>query len=379
MREKGGNAGRIIRWVFGHSAQREPCQLIDAGLAVLMRAAVALAAVLIAAASSAADRLPGLGVDAGATTVSGVSSGGYMAVQFHVAHSSMVTGAGVIAAGPYYCARDSVWIAYEDCMTPGLWSTPPDPDALANLAMELGRTGRIDATVNLARSHVWLFSGTRDRTVATAIVDDLRRFYLHIVPEAEVVFVADIEAGHGMVTEDAGSRCGVTEAPFINDCDYDAAGKLLAHLLGPLDPPRPTATGKIVAFDQREFADGDAYSISMADTGYAYIPDSCRHDRCRVHVAFHGCRQNAAAIGERFVREAGYNRWAAANRIVVLYPQTVARSGWGGTMFHWNFVVNPRACWDWWGYTGSQYHTKQGNQIRAVKAMLDRLAEPRKE
>ena len=149
--------------------------------------------------------------------------------------------------------------------------------------------------------------------------------------------------------------------------------------LGPLDPPRPTATGKIVAFDQREFADGDAYSISMADTGYAYIPDSCRHDRCRVHVAFHGCRQNAAAIGERFVREAGYNRWAAANRIVVLYPQTVARSGWGGTMFHWNFVVNPRACWDWWGYTGSQYHTKQGNQIRAVKAMLDRLAEPRKE
>jgi poly(3-hydroxybutyrate) depolymerase len=96
-----------------------------------------------------------------------------------------------------------------------------------------------------------------------------------------------------------------------------------------------------------------------------------------VHVAFHGCRQNAAAVGERFVREAGYNRWAAANRIVVLYPQTVARNGWGGAFWNWSFVVNPRGCWDWWGYTGTQYHTKQGSQIRAVKAMLDRLAQPR--
>jgi hypothetical protein len=191
------------------------------------------------------------------------------------------------------------------------------------------------------------------------------------------VLVSDVAAGHGMVTEDAGGRCGLTDAPFINDCDYDAAGKLLAHLLGPLAAPRPESPGRVVKFDQREFADGNAYWISMADTGYAYVPDACLRERCRVHVAFHGCRQNAAAIGERFVRESGYNRWADTNRIVVLYPQTVARNGWGGAWWTWNYVVNPRACWDWWGYTGTQYHTKQGPQIRAVKAMLDRLALPR--
>jgi len=39
-----------------------------------------------------------------------------------------------------------------------------------------------------------------------------------------------------------------------------------------------------------------------------------------------------------------------------------------------NLVYNPRACWDWWGYTGAQYHTKSGAQVRAVKAMLDRLS-----
>jgi poly(3-hydroxybutyrate) depolymerase len=106
----------------------------------------------------------------------------------------------------------------------------------------------------------------------------------------------------------------------------------------------------------------------MGDEGYVFIPEACESVRCRVHVAFHGCRQSADEIGERFVREAGYNRWADANRLIVLYPQTIKRT-WG--------IYNPRGCWDWWGYTGPRYHTKEGGQIRAVKAMLDRLSAPR--
>ncbi|HEY4658973.1 MAG TPA: hypothetical protein VIH11_05650, partial [Gemmatimonadaceae bacterium] len=158
-------------------------------------------------------------------------------------------------------------------------------------------------------------------------------------------------------------------------CDYDAAGKLLEHLAGPLKSPPAVLSGRRVEFDQREFAGGDAYAIGMADSGYAYIPRACDQPRCGVHVAFHGCLQNAAAVGERFVRDAGYNRWADANRLVVLYPQTIARGGWGGSLWQWSFVVNPRGCWDWWGYSGMQYHTRKGAQIRAVRAMLDRLAE----
>ena len=98
-----------------------------------------------------------------------------------------------------------------------------------------------------------------------------------------------------------------------------------------------------------------------------YVPQRCATERCRIHVAFHGCRQGAAEIGERFVRETGYNRWADTNGLIVLYPQVVKRYS--------PFVFNPRGCWDWWGYTSATYHTKSGSQIRAVKAMLDRLAE----
>lgn len=39
------------------------------------------------------------------TSVSGISSGAFMAVQFAVAHSAAVKGVGVTAGGPYFCAE----------------------------------------------------------------------------------------------------------------------------------------------------------------------------------------------------------------------------------------------------------------------------------
>lgn len=39
-------------------------------------------------------------------SVSGVSSGAYMAVQLHVAYSETFMGVGSIAGGPYFCAEN---------------------------------------------------------------------------------------------------------------------------------------------------------------------------------------------------------------------------------------------------------------------------------
>ena len=319
---------------------------------------------LLSSAALAADRLPAYGAAAASFTVSGLSSGGYMAVQMHVAHSSRVQGVGALAAGPYYCAQGSLWTAMSNCMRPGGWNPPPDINALKAHTERFAREGAIDSPAGLIDARVWLFSGTRDLTVGTRVVEALSEFYALF--NAELLLVKDKPAGHAMVTENAGSACGETEPPFINDCDFDAAGELLRHSLKELAKPAVQDTGRLLVFDQREFA--DAYAISMADEGYAYVPRSCDSQPCRIHVAFHGCRQNAEAVGERFVREAGYNRWADANRLIVLYPQTIAR---------WWWVYNPRGCWDWWGYTGARYATKDAPQIRAVLAMVERLGSPR--
>jgi hypothetical protein len=159
-------------------------------------------------------------------------------------------------------------------------------------------------------------------------------------------------------------ECGQHEPPFVIQCDYEAAVMLLRHLYPEDFKPAsddPHRDGTLVAFDQSEFFDSTDESTSLHSVGYLYIPSSCAAEQCRLHVAFHGCNQNADSVHDDFIRDAGYNRWAASNNIVVLYPQTKASA------------ANPNRCWDFWGYSGSSYYTRNGPQMRAVKAIVDRL------
>ena len=168
-------------------------------------------------------------------------------------------------------------------------------------------------------------------------------------------------AGHGFATEDGPVTCGETEPPFVNDCDLDQAHEILDFLHGPLQSAA-AAVPASVEFDQGRYL-ANPLPRGMAETGWVYVPGSCRSgDPCRVHIVFHGCKQNAESVGDAVTVGAGYNRWAETNQIIVLYPQTHAT---------WS---NPNACWDWWGYTGTVYATKAGVQMAAVHRMLLALA-----
>src|SRR5215472_14438769 len=86
---------------------------------------LALAAVSTAAQpASAADlgELPALNASIGESSVSGLSSGAFMAVQFGTAWSSIIKGVGVISGGPFACAQNSLVGATGPC-TEG----PPPP------------------------------------------------------------------------------------------------------------------------------------------------------------------------------------------------------------------------------------------------------------
>ena len=156
------------------------------------------------------------GVIASGVTASGVSSGGYMAVQLQVAHSATVSGVGVIAGGPYYCAQGSMFTALYNCMTPGWWTPAPSATFLKTEANTTAVSGHIDPTKNLAKSRVWLFSGRSDHVVSSQVVEAVRDFYAAY--KASVTLVSDKPAGHGMVTENAGNACGTTASPFIVHC-----------------------------------------------------------------------------------------------------------------------------------------------------------------
>ncbi len=72
---------------------------------------VCLPLLFLSGAAFAADALPSFDVNAERTSVSGLSSGAYMAGQFHVAFSGTVIGAGIVAGGPYGCAEGQLPVA----------------------------------------------------------------------------------------------------------------------------------------------------------------------------------------------------------------------------------------------------------------------------
>lgn len=92
--------------------------------------------------AAAADPLPSFAVDLAESSVSGLSSGAYMAGQFHVAFSGSLNGAAIIAGGPYGCARGQLPLALSQCMQTSFGA--PDPAALQALAEDLEQRGRID-------------------------------------------------------------------------------------------------------------------------------------------------------------------------------------------------------------------------------------------
>ena len=312
-----------------------------------------------AAAAQAAVPLPAFVIDASRTTVSGLSSGAYMAVQMHVAYSATFhTGAGIVAGGPYYCAQDSLVTATGPCMTHSSSTQVPSLVATTN---SWAVAGSIDPVANLANSKVYLYSGTQDQTVVQAVMNDLKTYYTSFVPAANIVYKNTLGSGHGMITDDFGGGCSTTATPYVNDCNFDLAGAILQQLYGTLNARNAGAlSGDFVQFDQTAFVKGHG----MATTGWLYVPASCAAgETCRLHVALHGCLQNGADVGEQFVRDTGYNRWADTNHIVVLYPQTGAAT-----------TANPNGCWDWWGYDSANYAKKSGPQMSAVKAMVDHVA-----
>ncbi|WP_300449667.1 hypothetical protein [Accumulibacter sp.] len=407
------------------------------------------------------DLVTGVRIDVAQISVSGISSGGFMAHQFHVAHSEHVMGAGIVAGGPYYCARGNIsdavakcsQFALRECKQLGLdaqWCgktnmAPKNPDEVERAARasfaeakKQEAAGNIKPLANLRNDKVYLISAAYDDLVPHTVMDTVFHFYADAdkagLDKSNIDYNRTFPARHTMVRDSfdkpAGQvvgTCAIPPAPatdgdaYIDDCeavakryeqkngclcanrpageacppagkevacrdlqDVDLAGAILRRIYGAaaLAAGRlPVAEGDLQAFDQRQvFAKFSSIpynalqNASMAREGYVFIPKSCKEGRpCKLHVAFHGCQQGGLTdrrsghSGNLFAKFAGYNEWAQANDLIVLYPQIQARA---------TVPVNPRGCWDWWGqnYTHEGYHTMRGQQIKAVAQMVNILA-----
>ena len=347
----------------------------------MRRRHVTVAALLLAAlvlstrAGAAAETLPKLGADLAQSSVSGLSSGAYMAGQIQVAHSKDIVGAGIVAGGPFACAESSAarlfpfWpTAVAQNASKALYQCiqtrwgEPDPVESANRVKELAEDGAIDPLAGLTGDNVYLFSGNKDQTVELVVVKAAKRFYEEAGVSPSNMTLIEGDGGHAFITAQGGAACGISDKPYVSNCGYDQAKAILAWIYGPLAEAEGEPTGRFIVFDQAAFA---GTSASMAREGVVYLPQACADTPgCRVHVALHGCAQSreTEGVGDTFVKESGFAEAADRNRIVVLFPQAKASA------------ANPYGCWDWWGYTGLDYLDKDAPQIKAIWSMVEQLA-----
>ena len=308
--------------------------------------------------SSAQDALPSLTIDLKNVTVSGLSSGGYMATQFQLAHSDWVKGVGVIAGGPYFCAQGDITTALAQCVNKVEGEI--NLEALNEKAKQYETEGKIASLSNMKDAKVWLFHGTQDTRVIAPVSDLLFEQYKLWTDTQNITYINDKPMAHLFPTQNNGVNCMKSESPFIGNCDYDAAGAMLSHLIENVSTPDESLSGQIHSIDQQKIAGSDAKTL--ASEGFVYVPESCAQgEPCRAHISFHGCNQYADAVGDAYTTQTGLNKWADDNHIVVLYPQTKK------SLF---MPLNPQGCWDWWGYASSDYANRDGAQINAVKQLL---------
>lgn len=369
----------------------------------------------------AATALPAIG-DPDKVSISGISSGAAMAVQYAVAHSRTVTGVGAIAGPGWGCAQGRISQAVNACMC--VRDAPP---TTLHQARQFASAGAIDHLMSgkpQRLSRAFVFHSPDDATVKAAAGEVGMAFLRDFIGQPPTVDRGNASdgsdhAGHGILSPEGSDSCeaGLHDSSYVRHC----GGKDNARdLLRALFPEVPFDLGQRVddipdselqPFDQTPFIDEVTAAspyiapdtlwlyfwpyrsdrrdrLDMATTGYLYVPPVCRTagTRCGVHVALHGCKQDVKA----FARTTGYKHWAQLYRLIIVYPAvkqsdqpvsescaagavpTVADSAW--------IQPNPNGCWDWWGYLDgndrTRYLTQAAPQMQVIERIVRALTRP---
>lgn len=301
--------------------------------------------------------LPKLNIDSERLYVSGISAGGYLAHQLHLAWPDEVRGVAVFAAGPYACAKDGVSAALFNCMAVSR-GAPSAEKSLALIA-EAAKEGELGDPKLVANSRVYLYKAEADPVVAQPVSIALEKTYAQLAPEGLKIHTQAL-AGHGLPTLSSGVACKKTATPYVNACGYSGAAESLNHLDGPAKKAvQNEAKGQLLSFNQNTFK--AEKSKGLAEEGFYYVPEQCAAGGCGLQVVLHGCEQGAAEVGEDFMRLSGYLQQADARDLVLLFPQAKTS------------LPNPKGCWDWWGYESKAFATREGPQMQAIHAMWQHL------
>jgi hypothetical protein len=385
-------------------------------------------------------------------TISGISSGGFMAAQMGVIYSDQFSGVGLVAGGFYFCAQNHLQNKLKDASN--LWigdlslyqtqfrapkglalqmfdlvglsphnpiyqavgvcmQNPSEAILSYDVVSENQRKYLISAAENIEKQKIFIYQGDNDKVVNPGMKDSLLNFYRHYNVPAENIKISQSSGGHNFPTDHEGEKsCLLQEVPYVASCGLDTAGDTLRHLVS-ADLTRTENRESNLQFLNSVTQDiprrlGIPRPKSIASYGYLAASPSCLQDpdSCSVHVALHGCEmsdsfdeafdqkyQKSMRAGYpqmrtkeqsilfsplpfieqrtprygllKFAMDSGYLDYVENNKLIVLFPQTWITED--------NYPLNPKGCWDWFGWTGREYATNQGTEARWLMTWIQEI------
>ena len=333
--------------------------------------------------------LPQLRIQRGGVLTTGVSNGGDMAVQFHVAFSSAIDGSCVFSGQPYRCAATrfpddymvpqsdessvpfcdgcptNYTLIYDHCKNHPQWF---DTKTLKGVASASAQAGAIDSLENLRNDRVFAFRGSLDKCYLHGSMQNVVGMYEALAPNGAIdTYLNNTLPFPHCLPLNTTSYVGHTEP-----AGYDGPGHCLDYVFFHASDRRPAVSFNwthVYPFLQSEFYNDSAAGFS--DQGFLYVPDACGPSgtaTCRLIVYFSAC--GCGGVANDIVE--GFGPWAEANDIVILSPCT--SKGPNPTAHaHPNSAEIGRGCLDVYGQLGSDYATRSGEHMAAFRAMLGRL------
>ncbi len=278
--------------------------------------------------------------------------------------------------------------------------------------LTLSANNQIDSITNLKKQRVYIYHGKQDSIVRPEQFERTKLFYIQngIATENLKFELSEIGAHTYPTDKPDLNKCDSQGIPYISSCENDLAGKILSHLFNEIklikSPSAEAPQIKKISLDHFD------RPSSIAKYGYIAASEFCLNKplECRVHVALHGCEmadsfdpefderyQKFVKFGFLYMRDkatrfkwtpflpviedikpklgtlqfaelSGYREYAnSENKLMVLFPQTQL------TVDH--YPANPKACWDWYGWTGADYKTKTSKEMRWLNEWIQQVAQ----
>lgn len=315
-------------------------------------------------------------------TISGISAGAAMSIQYGIAFSSQVNANGIIAGIPLYCSQGMVAYALMCMDTPELINI----NSIISTAQIWEAEGLIDPMSNIKNQYMHLWSGTADTVVYQGVMIKVAEMFEYM-GATSITSIFNYSSEHAWITNRYGNSCSYLGEPYVNNCGYDFSGEYLSRAwnsmasagkknLAPFQAQGTMNGANFFQFDQTKYG-ASASSNSLASIGYLYVPTQCGtvtqsgtntvisggSVQCHIHLNFHGCTQQADLIGKQYITQTNLNEYAETNNFIVVYPQSSTN------------LENPKGCFAWWDFSGfdSNFANKDGAQMSMFNEMMQNL------